>query len=44
MYDTGNSTFERPAVVQVNIEQQIQMSNNILFALKPGTISTKINF
>ena len=44
MYDTDNYTFERPAIVQVNIEQQIQMSNNILFALKPGTIFTKINF
>jgi hypothetical protein len=39
MYISGSSyAFERPANIQVNLEQQIQLSNDIFFVLKPGNI------
>jgi hypothetical protein len=28
--------FERPAEIHVNLEQQIQLSNTIVFALRPS--------
>jgi hypothetical protein len=37
MYTPGNNyEFKRPANIQVNLEQQIQLSNEIVFTLKLG--------
>jgi hypothetical protein len=37
MYNPGdNHEFERPANIQINLEQQIQLSNEVVFVLKPG--------
>jgi hypothetical protein len=37
IYSTeGNYEFKRPAQIIVNVEQQIHLSNEIVFALIPG--------
>ena len=36
IYETGNYNFKCPANIQVNLEEQIQLSNKIVFALQPG--------
>jgi hypothetical protein len=42
MYIPGdNHEFERPANIQINLEQQIQLSSEVVFVLKPGN-TTKI--
>ena len=36
IYETENYNFKCPANIQVNLEEQIQLSNEIVFALQPG--------
>ena len=43
MYTDGNPEFQRPEI-QVNIEQQVQLNDKIVFALKPGLIFFSVFF
>ena len=36
--------FERFTIVQINIKQQIQINNEIFFALKPGIVLKTLTF
>ena len=36
--DKAYPQFERPAQIQVNMEQQVHLSSQVVFSLKPGIL------